>query len=94
MCTLFHLKIDTKIDQSPSIEITRYGIIAHDIVDLSRCIINGQYREVPLMGDNIVEIEINKHAMYYQPKSPYSNKYLLSQRKQDALRESKTLDSM
>ena len=33
------------------------------------------------MGDNIVEIEINKHAIYYQPKTPYSNKYLLSQTK-------------
>ena len=33
------------------------------------------------MGNNIVEIEINKHAIYNQPKTPYSNKYLLSQTK-------------
>ena len=33
------------------------------------------------MGDNIVEIEKKKHAIYYQPKTPYSNKYLLSQTK-------------
>ena len=44
----------------------RDGIIARDIVDLSRCIINGRYREVPLMGDNIV-IEINKQTCNILP---------------------------
>ena len=45
---------------------SRDGIIARDIVDLSRCIINGRYREVPLMGDNIV-IEINKQTCNILP---------------------------
>ena len=35
----------------------RDGIIARNIVDLSRCIINGQYQEVPLMGDNVVKLK-------------------------------------
>ena len=38
--------------------MSRDGIIAHNIVDLSRCIIKRRYREVLLMGANIVEIEI------------------------------------
>ena len=46
--------------------VVRDGIIARDIVDLSRCIINGRYREVPLMGDNIV-IEINKQTCNILP---------------------------
>ena len=39
--------------------------MAHDIVDLSRYIINRRYREVSLTGDNIV-IDINKPAVYNQ----------------------------
>ena len=68
-----------QVQQFLSRMMSRNGIIACDIVDLLRCIMNGRYRKVLFMGDNIVEIEINKHAIYYRPKTPYSNKYLLSQ---------------
>ena len=45
---------------------SRDGIIAWDIVDLSRCIINGRYREVTLTGDNII-IEMNKQTCIILP---------------------------